>query len=199
MADDSTGDGGYPSPSLTVRLTGAVRRFFASPARRDATALALGLVSGGVGAIVGAADLPVWAMVVLSVLVAALFLVIERAVSADTADKRVRWLWGALGVALALPIGAWAYHGLFDSDHRSIFPFYLEGDQVRVLPSAGKPGGPPEIGGSTLPTGESYDFECTAKDGKGRLWLKAVAGNYWYEASLFTPVGDFTASDMPTC
>ncbi|MFD9258903.1 hypothetical protein [Streptomyces sp. NPDC059538] len=199
MPDDSTDDASNPLASLSVRLTTAVRRFFASPARRDATALVIGLVSGGVGVIVGAADLSLWVMVVLSTLVAALFLVIERAATAATPDKRVRWLWAALGVALVLPTGTWAYHGLFDSDHRSTFPSYLEGDQIPTLPSAGKPGGPPQAGGQFLPTGQSYDFECNARDDEGHLWLKAAAGNYWYEASLFTPVGDFTTADMPTC
>ncbi|MFG2660355.1 hypothetical protein [Streptomyces sp. NPDC048425] len=199
MADNSTGDAGNPSASLTARFTAAVRNFFASSARRDATAIVIGLISGGVGAIVGAAELPLWVVVPLTVLVAALFLTVEKAATADTADTQVRWLWGALGVALLLPAGAWAYHVSFDSEDQSIYPFYIEGDQARVLKSSGRPGAEPQIGGYPMPAGETYDFECVGKDSEGGVWLKAVAGNYWYPSAYLSPVGDFKISDMPTC
>ncbi|MGA5900233.1 hypothetical protein [Streptomyces venetus] len=198
MADDSRSDAGTPPASLTTRLTTAVRSFFASPIRRDAAAILAGLASGGVGAVVGAAELPVWVAALGTVLVTALFLLIERAAAADTADEKVKWLWGALAVALALPAGSWGYHVLFDSGDRSEYAFYLEGDRLDILESAGRPGGP-QISGWPLRSGKSHNFECTARDPEGRLWLKAVAGNYWYEAARFSPVGDFTASDMPTC
>lgn len=197
--DNSTSDAGNPPASLTARFTTAVRRFFASPGRRDATAIVIGLVSPGVGAILGAAELPLWPMVLLSMLLAALFLAIERAVAAETAEKKVPWLWGSLVVALLLPTGAWSYHRWVDSDDRSVYPFYLEGNQARVLQSAGKPGGQAQWGGYPLAAGGSYDFECVGKDSKGAVWLKAVAGNYWYPSAFLSPVGDFNTSDMPTC
>ncbi|SOD87664.1 hypothetical protein [Streptomyces sp. Ag109_G2-15] len=196
MPDDSTGGDGAPPASVTARFKTAVRRFFASPARRDAAAIVIGLISGGVGAIVGAAALPVWVMVVLTMLVAAQFLTIERAATTDTAEKKVRWLWGALAVALVLPVGSWAYH-LYDSDGRETYPFYVEGENL--LYSAGKPGGMPLLSGDQVWPGNSYDFECVGKDSKGAVWIKAAAGNYWYPAALLSPVGDFDTSDMPTC
>jgi hypothetical protein len=200
LADDSTGDAGNPQASLAARFTVAVRSFFASPARRDATAIIIGLISGGVGAIVGASELPLWVVVPLTVLVAALFLSVERAATADTSDTKVRWLWWALGVALMLPAGSWAYHVFFDSEDRSTYPFYLEGsDQAQILRSSGRPGAEQQIGGYPIPVGETYNFECVGKDSKGAVWLKAVAGNYWYPSAYLSPVGDFEISDMPTC
>ncbi|MET8165306.1 hypothetical protein ABZT34_13805 [Streptomyces sp. NPDC005329] len=200
MADDSTGDAGNPPASRAVRVTTAVRNLFASPARRDATAIIIGLISGGVGVFVGAAELPIWVLALLTVLVAALFLTVERAATADTADKKVWWLWWALAVALALPVGSWTYHVFFDSENRLTYPFFVEGyDQARILRSSGRPGADPQIGGYPMPVGETYDFECLGKDSEGAVWLKAVAGNYWYPSADLSPVGDFAISDMPTC
>lgn len=170
-----------------------------SPSRLDVAAIVAGPIAAGAAIILDAADIPLPAMVLLGGLMSALCLIIERALTAVTAQAKVRWLWSGLVVALLLPTGSWAYHVWFDSGDRSSYVLYLEGDVTGVLRSAGKPGGKEELPGLVLPAGGSYDFQCIAEDPGGRLWLKAVAGNHWYPASVFSPVGDFELSDMPTC
>jgi hypothetical protein len=187
--------------SIRRRLTTLVRSV-RSPRVRAVVAPTVGLAAPFVAVFVDAAEIPTWTTAVLAVLLAALFFLIERALSSAQPATVARFLWGALAVSLTLPVGAWAYHELVDVSAKR-YTFYYNDEPMEFLFGVGMPGARVASDAPPLQSGNSYEFECRATDGDGIIWLRPTwqygSGDSWYPAAPLTPVGDFTMFDLPGC
>jgi hypothetical protein len=131
----------------------------------------LAVLMSGVGAVAGDANIPWPWLFLLAATIAAVAGAITHAIQASTSQQRVRSLSIALTCALAIPIGAFTYHELFDS-------VSSEGAERLVDAPEGVP-----VQLYTEPQGEqTYQFGIVL--GGGRVQIACVIrlkdGGEWY-------------------
>jgi hypothetical protein len=161
---------------------------------------AVGITAAGVSAVAGTVDVPGWIQFLGGAAITGVATFAVRAVEHRTQREKARDLWAALGFALAIPLGAVAYHAWFDPATTGPVSYELvaNGSDVQIIRPVGEPGStnyfvfPPVVGGSHV------DVDCHLIVA-GRGWYHLTRDHSFLPADALHPVTGTATPDIPTC
>jgi hypothetical protein len=166
-------------------------------------------MGAGVVGVAGLAPLPLpWLGFLIGTLGAVGYFVTQAVEESEPTIQAHRWRLCFL-LSLLLPVGALSYHSWFDPATRQprSYSFVANGDDVNVIPLYGEAGGPEQVletgsgGQNGLIGGQTYEFDCWVKDGRGAVWLRyeRFSRTWWApQALLHTPTGS-VGEQPPRC
>lgn len=169
--------------------------------RKDLGVVALGITASGITAVAGVAEIPNAAMFLMGCGITAVAALATRALTVRTLKQKVNTLWWALGAALLIPLGAFAYQQWFDpsktQDDEQVM--VVSGSDVVVWRPAVTPGGDlNRFAHSPVAGGWSVNVRCYVDLATKERWYWLRTGGWLPERSL-SPMPGVPQTDVSKC
>jgi hypothetical protein len=114
-------------------------------------------------------------------------------------ERKIRALWVSLVIAIAIPIGAYGYHTLFDPAHRDKPQDLLAtGDDTQMWRPAAEAGGAPSLMYPPVVGTSRVTVACRVQV-DGRTWYLIVGRGGFLPQEALKPIAGLDRPRMPDC